>query len=177
MAFPSDWHENRRAWLNLGLGIFYISISIPWKWTVPDEYQCSGPKYGFHFFSDLLWIYYGKNKGRHDDPTITIRMPWQWKHREHKILSESETHAYTYRLRHGEIQEVSATIQAETRTWTRPWIPCRMVRKSISIEFSAEIGEQAGSWKGGVMGCGYDMLPSESPLDTLRRMERDREFR
>lgn len=45
IEFPSDWHEDARAWFRLGLGFFSLGLSFPWKWVVPDNYQCSGPKY------------------------------------------------------------------------------------------------------------------------------------
>lgn len=177
IEFPSDWHETARAWVRLGFGVGRLAISFPWKWTVPDDYQCSGPRYGFQFFGDLFCIYYGKDHGRRDDPHTCITMPWGWRHREHKILTEPETHPYKYTLRSGEVQERTATIQVETRLWTRPWLPRKLFKRTIDVKFNDEVGERTGSWKGGCIGCGYDMLPGESPLDTLRRMERERVFK
>lgn len=176
IEFPSDWHETARAWVRLGLGVVRVAFSFPWKWTVPDDGQCSGPRYGFQFSGGSLWIHYGKDHGRKDDPRISITMPWDWRHREHKILTEPETHSYKYTLRSGEVQHRTATIQVQTRLWTRPWIPRRLFKRTIDIKFNDEVGERSGSWKGGCIGCGYDMLPGESPLNTLRRMERERKF-
>ena len=176
IEFPSDWHEHKRGWVRLGLGLFGIAVSFPWKWTVPDHYQCSGPTYGFQFYADLLWLNYGKAKGTRDDPQVSIYMPWHWKHREHKVLTEPETHPYTYVLRSGEVQKRTATITVETRTWTRFWLPFKRVSKSIDVNFNDEVGERSGSWKGGCMGCGYEMLPNESPLQTLHRMGSERKF-
>lgn len=176
IEFPSDWHETARAWVRFGLGIGKVAFSFPWKWTVPDDGQCSGPRYGFQFFGDLLWISYGKDHGRRGDPHIAIYMPWSWRHREHKILTAPETHPYRYTLRSGEVQERTATIQVETRLWTRPWLPRKLFKKTIDVKFNDEVGERSGSWKGGCLGCGYDMNPGETPLDTLRRMERERVF-
>ena len=176
IEFPSDWHEHKRGWVRLGLGFFGVAVSFPWKWTVSDHHQCSGPTYGFQFYEDLLWINYGKAKGTRDDPSIAIYMPWHWKHREHKVLSEPEAHPYTYKLKSGVVQERTATIKVETRKWTRFWFPFKRVSKSIDIMFNDEVGERSGSWKGGCMGCGYEMLPNETPLQTLRRMELERNF-
>jgi hypothetical protein len=50
------------------------------------------------------------------------------------------------------------------------------VRTSIEVGFDDEVGERTGSWKGGTIGCGYDMLPDESAVQCLRRMERERKF-
>jgi len=176
VEFPSDWHEHRRGWFKLGFGFCRGAISFPWPWTVEDHYQCSGPRFGFQFYSDLLWIRWGKDKGQRGDPHKAFYMPWSWKHREHKILTEPESHPYTYTLRSGKVQNRVATIKAESRRWTRFWLPYKMVHQSIDIEFNDEVGERSGSWKGGCIGCSYDMLPGEAPLDTLRRMERERKF-
>ena len=176
IEFPSDWHELRRAWVSLGLGFGAVCFSFPWSKVVPDEHQCSGPTYGFTFYEDMLFINYGKGTGRQGDPSIAINMPWAWKHREHKVLSEPETHPYTYTLRSGEVQQRQATIKAEQRTWTRWWLPFKRVSRYIDIDFNGEVGERSGSWKGGVLGCGYEMNPGETPLQTLRRMEVDRQF-
>ena len=176
VEFPSDWHEHRRAWLHVGIGFVTVGVSVPWGKTVPDEGQCSGPTYGFKFFDDLLWIYYGKGKGRRDDPRIALTMPWGWRHREHLILGEPETHPYRYVLRSGEVQERTATIKVEQRTWLRPWLPWKKVRRYIDVAFNDEVGERSGSWKGGVLGCGFNMNPGETALQALRRMEAERKL-
>lgn len=79
-------------------------------------------------------------------------------------------------LRSGDVQHRTATIKAEQRTWTRWWLPFKRVSRSIDVEFNAEVGERTGSWKGGCLGCGYEMKPGETPLQALRRMEKERAF-
>lgn len=176
IEFPSDWHEHRRAWVRLGFGIAQIAISFPWSNVVPDNFQCSGPTYGFTFFGDGLHMHWGKCNGTRGDPFKIVAMPWQWRHVKHKVLSEPEQHPYKYVLRSGEVQERIATVNAESRSWWRPWPPFWRVSKSINVTFSDEVGERTGSWKGGTIGCGYKMRRGESPYMTLRRMERERKF-
>lgn len=176
IEFPSDWHERPLGWIRIGLGAVRIGLSFPWPWTVPDEMQCSGPTYGFTFFGDGLHLHWGKCKGRRTDPMTIIDMPWAWRHREHKVLTEPVDHSYRYVLHDGTVQNRIATIKSETRRWTRPWIPYKQVSRSIDVNFNEEVGERSGSWKGGVMGCSYEMLPHEQAIDTLRRMERERKF-
>lgn len=176
IEFPSDWHEHQRAWVRIGLGFCRFAFSFPWHKTVPDEYQCSGPTYGFQFHAEYLWLKYGKDKGRSDDPRISITMPWGWKFQEHIVLSEPEKHPYQYVLKDGTIQNRTATIFSETRRWTRPWLPRTLVHKSINVEFNEEVGERSGSWKGGVLGTGFAMKEGETPLQAMRRMERDQKF-
>lgn len=43
-------------------------------------------------------------------------------------------------------------------------------------KYTGEVGERAGDWKGGTLGCSYEMLPRETPEQTLRRMEKERKF-
>jgi hypothetical protein len=88
---------------------------------------------------------------------------------------------YHYKLRSGEVQERMATVFVERGEWRRRWIGWlpmfRKIRQSIKVCFNDEVGESTGSWKGGCIGCGYDMKPGETAEQTLRRMERERTFR
>lgn len=177
IEFPSDWHEHPQGWLRLGFGFGSLNVAFPWSKMAPDEGQCSGPRYGFQFYEDLMWIRWGQSTGRfRTDPHKAISMPWAWKHRKHEVLSEEETHSYLYTLKSGQTQVRSATIKQERRVWTRYWPPFYRVSNAIDISFDREVGERSGSWKGGVLGCGYEMKRGETPLQTLRRMERERRF-
>lgn len=92
----------------------------------------------------------------------------------------SEIYPYTYHLNSGEIQHRTAKVSK------RRHVLCRAafkrlgwptwVKESIDVEFSDEVGERSGSWKGGTIGCGYDLMPGETMEQSLRRMERDRKF-
>lgn len=89
---------------------------------------------------------------------------------------------YRYMLPGGTVQEVTATVMVEMRQWRRRWLPewfpwFKSKKIYIDVKFSDELGERAGSWKGGCIGCSYEMKPDERPVDTLRRMERERRFR
>lgn len=176
IEFPSDWHEERMGWVRLGFGLFKVCFAFPWPWVVPDDGQCSGPTYGFGFFGSGLHIHWGKSHGKRNDPFTIIKMPWEWRHRENKVLTEPESYHYIYTLRSGLVQVRTATIQEETRLYVRPWLPFKRLSRSIDITFSDEVGERSGSWKGGCIGCTYEMLEGETPLTALRRMEIERKF-
>lgn len=87
---------------------------------------------------------------------------------------------YRYVLKNGTVQEVTATIHVER--WSRRprclrWTSLfESQRVSIDVKFSGEVGEQSGSWKGGCIGCSYELLSGETPEQCLRRMERERKF-
>jgi hypothetical protein len=44
-----------------------------------------------------------------------------------------------------------------------------MIRRSLDINFSEEVGPEKGSWKGGLVGTGIDMLPGELHESAFRR--------
>ncbi len=87
---------------------------------------------------------------------------------------------YRYTLRNGTIQDRTATVCVERRAWRPKWFTWTKLfereRQSIDVLFSDEVGERSGSWKGGCVGCGWEMLPGETAEQTLRRMEAERKF-
>jgi hypothetical protein len=52
--------------------------------------------------------------------------------------------------------------------WLR-WFSSPKVCRSLDLAFSAEVGTEKGSWKGGTIGHGIDMLPGESPKEAFQR--------
>lgn len=97
-----------------------------------------------------------------------------------KDILWNETYPYTYVLKSGEVQHRKATVKIEEREWRRRWLKWtslgNSIKRTISVNFNDEVGEETGSWKGGTIGCGYNLLPNEKPLDCLRRMEKERKF-
>ena len=93
----------------------------------------------------------------------------------------TETHPYSYLLRSGEVQHRTATVSKRRHVLTYRALKAlgwpRWVRESIDVQFSDEVGERSGSWKGGCVGCSWDIQPGETMEDALRRMETVRKFR
>ena len=77
---------------------------------------------------------------------------------------------------------VPCTFWVEEREWRRKWFKwCgwkgfKKVNKYIEIEFDGEVGKGKESWKGGCVGCSYNLNPGETPLECIQRMERERTF-
>lgn len=92
----------------------------------------------------------------------------------------TEKHPYTYTLRSGDVQSRTATVTKRRHiiTWRafKAFGWPRWIKESISIEFDGEVGERSGSWKGGCIGCDYDLRPGETMEQALRRMESERKF-
>lgn len=103
----------------------------------------------------------------------------KWKQQDEAAASVSDEHDYTYVLKNGKTQHVRAKIHVTRMTWKARWyplIPRIKSSTSIDVRFSDEVGERAGSWKGGCIGCSYEMKHGETPWDTLKRMEQERKF-
>lgn len=74
-------------------------------------------------------------------------------------------------------QRIRVTTRIEEREWRFGegwfrWLSLfrrPMVRRSLDIEFASECGPEKGSWKGGLMGTGIQMLPGELHEGAFRR--------
>ena len=191
-----DSAAKRFLWIGLGFIQFFIPIGlVKGHWEFGDE-----PQWGFDLSREFgIVLHWGQRRKHWEWPFHTILLNWSYesadasrwintkdntfvpgKEWDRRHGAKIKTYPYTYTLRSGEVQEREATIIKER--WTRGrhilsrlgW-PSR-IDYCIDISFNGEVGEEAGSWKGGVVGCGQTMLPGETPLDTLRRMERERKF-
>ena len=74
-------------------------------------------------------------------------------------------------------ERITATTLIEESEWLRgtkwckwlSWFVAPKVARSLDIAFSAEVGPRKGSWKGGTVGHGIEMLPSELHEAAFRR--------
>lgn len=194
---------DQRWAVSIALGWGLIHFYLPFKTKLSEG--CSLPDYGFAIHNDTFWIYIGGDydesigqvQGKSwitwnlpffshvfdghwikDKNLNWVKMdndlrPWDFK----KDGAYIETHPYTYTLKSGEVQHRTATCSIEKRKWHRKWFPfLTKVRQDIDIEFNDEVGERTGSWKGGTIGCGYELLPDDTIESCLRRMEKERKF-
>jgi hypothetical protein len=88
-----------------------------------------------------------------------------------------ESHPYHYMLPDGTVQHVTAKCHAERSTRKLRHLPISRTEYHIGVEFSAEVGGERGSWKGGCVGCSYTLKPGETIERCLRRMQSERRFR
>lgn len=193
---PAGYFDNR-LFIHIKFIFFQLFLHLPIRSKYDD---CDPPCYfKIYYYDNSLVMGSGKK-------LKFIYMPWKlewyrrsillkdgtWEHeikgKERKDFYEdkwkekkfSELHPYAYRLKNGSVQNVTARISVEEMEWRRKWLMkfkfFNKNRKSISVDFDGEVGERAGSWKGGTTGCGYEMLENEKPYETLKRMMKEREF-
>ena len=183
-------YNEARPCIDFGLIWGKWSINIPFAKAPGFDFEKFEHSYGFHWFGTGVHFNWGKKFWIWDLPFRS------WEFVSHEVRDKDgnwnphvltfhgddgryiETHPYSYTLNSGKVQERQATIYAERWTHHRKWAPfLKRVSKSIHVEFDDEVGERTGSWKGGTIGCSYDMLPGETMLGALRRMESERKFR
>jgi hypothetical protein len=72
---------------------------------------------------------------------------------------------------------ITATCMIEEMEWHRgegwfkwlKWFYPAKIRRSLDLKFSTEVGPEKGSWKGGTIGHGIDMLEGETPRQAFER--------
>jgi hypothetical protein len=121
------------------------------------------------------WFHETKNNRRswNDDKDGKIVGSYGWL----KINKWQEIHPY---IDSYDNTVVNATISIEEREWRPLWFQWTKIfakiHKDIKVEFDKEVGKEKGSWKGGTIGCGYRLLPEETPYEGLKRMEKEEKF-
>lgn len=147
----------------------HYSWAFPWDW---DWYSTEMLDCREHIAeaAPVVWSETRKNRKRFLDG-----------YDEQKRIEASicEEHNYTYVRKNGQVQHRKAILHIKRRTWRMRWwplLPFKKVSTCIEVSFNEEIGEGVESWKGGTTGCGYTLLPLETPLECLRRMESERKF-
>jgi len=160
------------AAVHLNWGEKYKIVAMPWEWTfVRRSYLAPDGRQWLHELPAF-------RVPRDQPPLGTPNVDW-WFFND--IPRWKTTLPYRYVRKNGEVQESNATISVEEAEWRRrwfKWLPFpRKVVRSIDVKFDQEVGERVGTWKGGVLGCGYTMRRDETPEECLYRMRDERVFR
>lgn len=79
----------------------------------------------------------------------------------------------SHTTRKGKVQHAKLTLQGEEREW-RPkitrWLPIfRRIDRTVYCSSDIELGEKAGSWKGGLMGWSVEWRHGETMEDAVHR--------
>lgn len=186
MTLNRGFYFSQRYSINVSFiwGAFHIKLPIKTK----IEPSCGWLSYGFHICENTLVFRWGDIYKSWGIPFVSyvfdghtvIDQDGEWidgSNSWDNDLIKRDRFDYVYTLCSGEVQKRIATCHVSRRQWHRKWAPLfKLVRKEIEVEFSGEVGERSGGWKGGTIGCGYEMLDGEGVEQCLRRMESERKF-
>jgi hypothetical protein len=109
----------------------------------------------------------------HDEPQ-TSRIGDDWEARKAR---EATVPTAKFAFDDFDGERIVATTKIEEREWRfgtgwfkwLSWFRRAKVRRSLDMSFSSETGPEKGSWKGGTVGTGIDMLPGELHEAAFRR--------
>jgi hypothetical protein len=95
--------------------------------------------------------------------------------RERAIAERTPTVTFMFLDYDGE--PITATTKIEEREWRfgtgwcrwLSWFRRPMIKRSLDIQFSAEVGPRKGSWKGGTIGHSIEMRPGDLHRDAFLR--------
>ena len=177
------------------LDLFGFLISLPFLDRYVHEPEEILDEWRVYLMDRSVWFWWGPKR------KFVWHLPWDLNHLKCEVLRPDGTWVkyvasydsgepdgrqvwtfpYRYVCNSGEVQEATATVYVERREWrwrSMMWCPLTAkVRKSLDISFDREMGDQSGSWKGGVINMGYSMRRGESVEQTVRRMESEHRFR
>lgn len=134
------------------------STHLPWKQWDHVRHSLYTPE-GSHFYSEPYWKERRASGGKHC----------------FEVKDECPASYFGFEDFDGEM--IVATCHIEEREWHKgtgwftwlKWLNKPKIRRSLDIRFSAEVGPEKGSWKGGTIGTGIDMLEGEVPEKAFRR--------
>lgn len=169
-----------------------------WYWNVfPREYGFSLSDMGNGY--DFLSVYFGRQThDSSTTQSWCTHLPWkQWDCVRSSIYSPDGTHFATeekgkffefcrikdtcpashFGFEDYDGEMIVATCIIEEREWHRGYKPFRWlkyfyrpkIRRSLDLRFSAEVGPEKGSWKGGTIGHGIEMEVGETPEQAFCR--------
>jgi len=130
------------------------SKHLPWKMWNHVRHSVYNPD-GSHFATE------GKDKNRWEE--------------FYKLRQECPASCFEFEDYDGE--RIVATCKIEEREWHKgegwfkwlKWFYPVKICRSLDLKFSSEVGKGKGSWKGGTIGHGIDMLKGEAPQQAFER--------
>lgn len=185
---------DNRPIIHFSLLFFWFTLKLPLRTGLTDE--SDPPRYGFAIHNNALWYYRGMTMKAWYFPFFT--MNW---YRRSVLLKDGTWEHETVNNHKGFYQDhwkdkiklykcdfidqydseaVPCEVSVSEMEWRPKWLGWTSLfakkLKCIDVEFTKGVGKDKGSWKGGCFGCSYDLLPNETPIECLKRMEKERKF-
>ena len=203
ITYRSRGYDYENAELHISLFGWHSLFRLPWKHKEMNWHR-EEKKYGLSVFEKTLYAYWGWRIASWEFPFLTYGSAVRWERYkgstdayfyDSMLTASWETHPYKMKYQGGCQNPTTWTFDytdpydgavvpckywVEEMEWRPKWLKWTKAfaktRRYIEVEFSQEMGPRKGSWKGGTLGCGYELLPDEHPTDCIKRMEREYKF-
>ena len=161
LQYGITYHDDT-FWLYTGEG--NKSFDAPWQWTIVrhDLLNLDGSLYYRNSYKngrrspDHLYFHELEN-------TKSYVSAW----------TLTETMNITHTTSHGDTQETVVTLHGEEREWRWKWLQWlpfnKLIHRVCDFEFSSELGDRAGSWKGGLTATSTEWKSSETLKESFTR--------
>ena len=169
-------------------------LTLPWKHNIKVEGGHDAPSYGITYHSSSFMIYHGKK-------IKVVYMPFDYAWIRTSLLLKDGTWEeeskgnrknfyepkwldkqwqikipYQHTTSNKEIIDLQVTCHITEREWRQKWLKWikwgARIKRTVNVEFSEEVGPGRGSWKGGVLGTGFDITKTGKIEDGLNEMEK-----
>lgn len=205
ISYEECGYDSGNAELIISILGWHSVFKLPWKSKRFPHGDCDAPKWGVAIHDNIFWLYKGGNGNGNggtkwwtwDIPFFTkIHMAHLVETKDGKMVNsdllgqknpyisyyddERVNKHYTKYIDSYDGSEIDCEYWVESREWRPKWLTWTkrfaVKREYIEISFKQEVGKGKGSWKGGCIGCSYNLLPGETPEECIRRMEKERKF-
>ena len=202
IIYRTSGYQYANAELCISLFGWKSIIRLPWIHKRENLWE--NKRYGFYLFQKTIFFNIGRKMKSWDLPFITYGNAFRWEryigHPDFYFISSQykeswQQHPYKTNYKESyqepttwtydftdpyDAQVIPCKFWVEEMEWRPKWLKWTKrfakIKRFIEVEFSQEVGSKKGTWKGGTVGCSYDMLDDERPMDCMRRMEKEYNF-
>lgn len=200
LTYKNTGYETDNAELHISMFGWHSLFRLPWRGKTKNDWYYGEKTYGISCHDNALFFHWGHNLKAWELPFVSYGGCIRWEIysglREHYHLNRKEDWQ-TYSYMDKNIKDhpaiwmydytdsydgsvIPCKIYVEEQEWRPKWLRWTKkwahIKRCIKVDFDEEVGSRKGSWKGGCLGCGYEMLPGEDPIDCIKRMEKERQF-
>lgn len=199
VTYRSHGYESKNAELHISMFGWHSMFRLPWKCKENILWR-EEKKYGVSVHDNTVFFHWGYDLKGWDIPFVNYGTAVRWDRYcgpEEFVDIPSNWGKHPYRTGYdGGCEKPSTWTYDYTDPYDGKVVPCRFwveelewrpkwlrwtkrfakVRRFIEVEFSEEMGPRKGSWKGGTIGCGFNMLKGEHPTETILRMQKEYKF-
>lgn len=178
LHLPFDSGKDDAEYPDYGFYVYHID-PVPGKFNMPTQIVLRWNKFyksiGFPWEYDWVRTSILLKNGEWEHATKSNKKEFynqDWKDKQY-CLDYDYTDSYDNTV-------VPTKVYVEEREWRPRWFKWTnlfsKINTSIDVDFSKEVGRKKGSWKGGVVGCGYTLKKGETALQCIQRMEKERKL-